>query len=47
MLPSKYLLPKTAMIACGGTIWGEWSAAYDTVIPSKKGNKRLFEYIEN
>lgn len=41
-----YKLPKVALIACGGTIGGEWSPAADTVVPSKHGNKRLFEYLE-
>ena len=34
-----------AFIACGGTIGGEWSPKHDTVIPSRHGNQRLFEYL--
>lgn len=46
IMPDVYKLPKIGFIACGGTIGGEWSAAHDTVIPTKKGNRNLFNYLE-
>lgn len=42
-----YELPKIVLLACGGTIGGEWSPVHDTVVPSKAGNKRLMDYINN
>ena len=47
MAKSWYGLPKIALIACGGTIGGEWSPVHDTVISSKTGNKRINEYLCN
>ena len=46
MAKAYYTLPKIALIACGGTIGVEWSVVHDTVIPSKTGNKRLRDHID-
>jgi L-asparaginase/Glu-tRNA(Gln) amidotransferase subunit D len=47
MVQSIYKLPRITLIACGGTIGGEWSPEKDTVVPSKRGNQRLREYLDH